>query len=204
MSIETHGKYKTFGDFKYHLNFPDEWILNEKPDTGRQCWNCVGKYDNKGYAMWRGIVLGYCSNCAEDYEGERGRGFYSFGVEYNGNHHFPSAFDLYLGPIDFENYGDFADNEDDTMKNRLKYLNEHTADYKEDDDGKYEDMNLWELTQELLSSALARQQEDEYYETEEEYYSDEDDFGECLQIGCGKQSVSYSAYCRVHFEKYDR
>jgi hypothetical protein len=116
MSIEKHATYKTFGDFKYHLNFPDEWILNERPHTGRQCYNCVGNGDNIGYAMWRGIILGYCANCAETYDGKRGKGFLELGVEVS-KLKYPSAFKLYLGTVDFENYGDIADNEEDTLEN---------------------------------------------------------------------------------------
>jgi hypothetical protein len=122
MNIETRATYKTFDGFKYHLNFPDEWINNELPGTGRECWNCVGKEGAcDGFAMWRGIILGYCANCAIDYEGKRGKGFLGFGVESRGTS-YTSAYTLYLGAVDFENYGNLADNEEDTVKNRAELI----------------------------------------------------------------------------------
>ena len=78
-------QYKTYAGLKYHVNFPNHWILNELPGTGRECMNCVGnELHRTGYAMWRGIVLGYCTNCAiYEYKGDRGAGFYGYGVEFN-------------------------------------------------------------------------------------------------------------------------
>jgi hypothetical protein len=134
MSIERYETYKTFKGFKYHLNFPDEWILDEIPLTGRECWNCVGRPGKcDGFAMWRTIILGYCGNCAKDYDGERGKGFIGLGVEYDGTS-FDSAFDIYLGPIDFETYGDLADNEEDTVEKRQRRIEEQDEyDGMEDD-----------------------------------------------------------------------
>jgi hypothetical protein len=126
MSFERHATYKTFGDFKYHLNMPDEWILNELPGTGRECWNCVGNIDHgdcDGFAMWRGIILGYCANCAKNYEGKRCRGFVGLGLE-SDLFEYQSAFDTYLGHVDFENYGCLADNEMHSMENRKCDLEE--------------------------------------------------------------------------------
>jgi hypothetical protein len=182
MSIERYETYKTFAGFRYHLNFPDEWILNELPHTGRECCNCVGnrdKGDYDGFAMWRGIILGYCANCADDYEGKRGRGFMGFGNELP-MFTLPSAFTLYLGDVDFENYGDLADNEEHTVENKMEEQADLIMDYYNDDD------------------------EEEEEESENEYYPDEDDFGECLKIGCGKASATYSAYCAHHAEMYDK
>lgn len=179
MSIERHEGYKVFGGFKYHLNFPDEWILDELPDTGRECWNCVGKYDYCGYAMWRGIVLGYCANCALDYEGERGRGFWGCGIEMNRDK-YKSAFTLYLGEVDFESLGDLEANPEDTLENRKNTRIDLITDYVNDSND-----------------------EDEI--TYEEYYQDdEDDFGECLHIGCGKAWSTMSPYCSKHARIYDR
>lgn len=180
MSIERYETYKTFAGFKYHPNIPDEWILNELPYTGRECWNCVGREGAcDGFAMWRGIILGYCANCAGDYEGKRGRGFMGFGVE-NIDNKFESAYTLYLGTIDFESFGDLADNEEDTVENRIEYM---------------EDLSRQEKEAEL---------DEEEEEEEVEYYPEEDDFGECLHIGCGKPNLACSAYCKRHFVMYDK
>lgn len=122
--------YKTFCGFKYHKKFPDEWILNEKPNTGRECWNCVGNRDNKGFAMWRGVIIGYCQNCATDYDMTRGRGFIRYGVENDCSG--PTAFDLYLGEIDWDNYGDLEANPEDTLENRRVFLEEEYEEESEE------------------------------------------------------------------------
>ena len=128
--------YKMYEGFKYHLNFPDEWILNELPETGRKCANCVG-YRQDGKAMWRGIILGYCCNCATEYEGSRCIGFYGHGVEIEPcpeKRPWKSAFNIYLKSLDrvfrefdFENFGDINDNVEDTMENHEMILAEITC-----------------------------------------------------------------------------
>lgn len=107
--------YKTYGDLKYHTNFPDEWITDELPGTGRECFNCVGEDMKTGYAMWRGIVLGYCANCAMEYEGERGPGFYAHGVEVHLDNAI-SAYDVYIDHSELECLGDPEANPNDTME----------------------------------------------------------------------------------------
>jgi hypothetical protein len=195
MSIERYETYKTFAGFKYHLNFPDEWILDEITHTGRECWNCVGRPGEcDGFAMWRGIILGYCGNCAPDYDGERGKGFIGLGVEYDGTS-FESAFDLYLGPIDFETYGDLADNEKDTVENRQRCIEE-----QDEDDGMEDE--YWGEEEDGMEDEYWGEEEDGM---EDEYWGEEeDDFGECLHIGCGKASVSGIAYCDHHSKMYDK
>jgi hypothetical protein len=182
MSIERNEHYKTFGDFKYHLNMPDEWILNELPHTGRECGNCVGNRqhgDCNGFAMWRGIILGYCANCAIGYEGKRGRGFMGLGNESN-MFQYPSAFQLYLGYVDFENYGDLAENEEHTIENRNGGLEDIIMDYEHDEDHDSEP-------------------EDHYYGND-----DIDDTGECLKIGCCKPMATNSAYCPYHARMFEQ
>jgi len=178
--IERHATYKTYAGYKYHLNFPDDWILNELPETGRECWNCVGDGDHLGHAMWRKITLGYCSNCAMVYNGTRCRGFIGFGIE-EPNCKYDSAFDLYLGYIDFDNFGDLADNPEHTMENACEFLADLFADHDDEDE------------------------DDDDERTETDYYcEDEDDFGECLHIGCGKECSKMSAYCSKHVLIYDK
>jgi len=126
-TIEVFEGYKTYKGFKYHLNFPNEWILFEAEGTGRQCGNCVDMHAGYGYATWRGIILGYCANCALTYEGERGVGFHSCGIEIR----YPdtpacavTAFDTYLKNVDLETVGDIEDNPEDTMYNRMVQMYE--------------------------------------------------------------------------------
>ena len=178
MSIEIHNGYKVFGDFKYHLNFPDEWILHELQYTGRQCCNCIGDGERNGYAMWRGIILGYCANCALTYEGERGRGFEGFGIECP-RYQYISACELYLGEVDLETLGDLAENPEDTMENRKEFLDELIANFVDEDADRSVD------------------------EDEEYYHDDEADSGVCLHIGCLKPALNTSAYCIIHADMYD-
>ena len=105
--------YKTYKGFKYHKYFPDEWILNEKEDTGRECPNCVGEEgDLTGYAMYNEIILGYCVNCAaEEYYFQRGCGFEDQLVEceFEGQ----SAFETYLKGVDCSTIGKTIQREED-------------------------------------------------------------------------------------------
>lgn len=142
--IEYREGYKTYRGFKYHLNFPDEWILDEKEGTGRACWNCVGNCPEKpGFAMWRGIILGYCANCAKDYDGERGCGFIGFGVE-NKEYHVLSAFDSYLEDVKLDEIGDVSAYPEDTLENHFQLKsseNNRTIPNAEDDDCDVEDLH---------------------------------------------------------------
>jgi hypothetical protein len=173
MSFERHATYKTFGDFKYHLNMPDEWILNELPGTGRECLNCVGDRDHgdcDGFAMWRGIILGYCANCAKNYEGKRCRGFVGVGLE-SDLFEYQSAFDTYLGHVDFENYGCLADNEMHTMENRKCDLEDIIQDYTGDIDDDREHYEREEDDREHYErEEAARDQELLYEELYKRYY----------------------------------
>ena len=143
-NIQYFPTYKVYNGIKYHRNFPDKWILNELPSTGRDCHNCIGTNGNHdGFAMWRKIVLGYCANCAESYEGTRGRGFYCYGIEFDCPE-YESAFSLYLGNVDFENYGDLQDNPMHTVKNRefelaRETIETVTIDHNHDHDHAYTD-----------------------------------------------------------------
>lgn len=191
--------YKTFGGFKYHLNFPDEWITSELPETGRQCWNCVGNGENKGYGMWRGVIIGYCSNCATDYNMTRGRGFIGYGIEHNCDG--PSAFDLYLGDIDWTNYGDLEANPEDTLEKRimfLEYINIYVVDPDEDPYDYIEDPDDVEDP-----DVEDPDDEDPDGYPEDHYYPEEDDFGTCIHIGCGEGTDTGSSYCVKHRRKYD-
>jgi hypothetical protein len=88
--------YKSYDNVKYHLSIPDEWIINELPNTGRACYDCVGvENSHEGHAMCLGIVIGYCLNCAIVYDGKRGPGFVDSIEEYIEDRVYP----MYLGEI---------------------------------------------------------------------------------------------------------
>jgi len=130
--IEYCDGYKTYHGCKFVITFPDEWILNEKKDTGRECENCYNincEGIANGFGMWRGIFIGYCRNCAEyDYEFTRGFGFDGQAVEnitfdykrgiYNND---SSATYGYLSTIDFETLGDIKMNPEDILENKLRF-----------------------------------------------------------------------------------
>ena len=76
------GDYYVIGDIKYDAHFPEEWAKDHKdfPQgspyedylacTGpEKCENCAF------YGSLRGVFVGYCSNCARDYDFSRGKGY---------------------------------------------------------------------------------------------------------------------------------
>jgi len=117
-SIVYFENHKTYCGQKYVLTFPDEWILDELQYSGRGCGNC------KFYGSWRGVMLGYCYNCANYiYDGKRGLGFVGFGVEeiYDLERNTESAATTtYLLNIDLEKIGDIRENPEDTIENHNK------------------------------------------------------------------------------------
>jgi hypothetical protein len=199
--------YKTYGGLKYHLNFPDEWILDELPETGRECANCVGEETcRKGFAMWRGIVLGYCSNCAVIYEGKRGPGFYGHGVE-DFMEFTVSAYETYLANIDLETLGDLAENPEDTIENSDILYEEMMETQKEELEKKIDAFELSEIQR--MSEEYHMEPEDEwnhgeefYYEQEEDSY-DEHDEPICCMRKCTDYARYGSRYCLLHKEQYD-
>ena len=83
------GKYYILSNIKYHISFPLTYALSHKRDTGPEnCNNCAsfGIIGNN-------IFLGYCANCAEEYNYSRGIGLNDNGVEFvrNDNSTYASA-----------------------------------------------------------------------------------------------------------------
>jgi hypothetical protein len=60
------------------------------------------------HGFWNGVFIGYCKDCALLYQGNRGRGFVSTGVEYYGPNiaYVPSIFSTYMKGIALNNIGD--------------------------------------------------------------------------------------------------
>lgn len=218
--IEYFENYKTYGGFKYHLGIPDNWILHELPNTGRECANCVGNGDNRGFAMWRGIILGYCANCAVTYCGTRCRGFNVHANECYGHQDYESAYDKYLGDIDLENLGDLNANPDDTMENHNKpNIEVQERDYASTDpDSEYErllnelekeeDIDRWnEMLQNQKYEECSECEgcwncqptcEYDYEECEDYNDSDSDEEEVCLAENCCKLRIGKSAFCKKH------
>lgn len=104
--------FKTYNNELYALEFPDEWMKNHEQGTGPECYNCLD------YASWRGVLIGYCPNCAKRYEGfSRGIGFYGKAVEYAVKDRplEKSAYKTYLKDADLNTIGDIDFNPSHTL-----------------------------------------------------------------------------------------
>ena len=174
-AIEYRDNYKTFGGFKYHLNFPDEWITCEYPLTGRECANCVGV---DGDAMWRGMIIGYCVSCAATYDGKRGPGFLGCGVE-SPLENAVSAYRLYLGDLALEEPENDVEDIDDYDKHA-----ECSRLY-------------WQQTYVKEKLDLFDQFDDYEYEDEYPEYELEDE-PICCMSNCKKYAECDSQYCYTH------
>jgi len=69
--------YYTHEGEPYISTFPREWLdTHSDYDSGPEnCLNC------KHYGSWNGVFIGYCSNCAKQYHGERGCGMIDYCIE---------------------------------------------------------------------------------------------------------------------------
>ena len=163
--------------FKYHLRFPDEWILNEFADTGRNCKNCVGHHHN-GYGMWRGIILGYCANCASyNYLCSRGGGFLEHGVEHNEN-----VSNEYLGIVDLEKIGDILENPLDTMENHLARKKVYEEELAKDDDEETKHERKIQHYEEMERRRIIEEEdEDDNWNQDEDHWKQDadDDNADC-------------------------
>jgi hypothetical protein len=112
--------FKTYNDQLYALEFPDEWITSHIHGTGPECYNCQDS------ASWRGVIIGYCPNCAEEYDGfSRGPGFYSKAVEFP-QKNCPkenSAFNTYLKGASLEDIGVIDFNLEHTIDAHTEWYN---------------------------------------------------------------------------------
>ena len=85
----------------YAPTFPLDWAKNHLPNTGPEsCNRC------KTFGFWNGVFVGYCVDCAEQYDGKRGNGFIFYGEERKKEETSNSAFSTYLNDVDFSELGD--------------------------------------------------------------------------------------------------
>ena len=82
----------------YAKQFPHEWAYMNLPGTGRECEYC------KTNATWCGVFIGYCRDCAKLYNGERGPGFISPGIEFDENDIY-SANNTYMANVEWRQVG---------------------------------------------------------------------------------------------------
>jgi|TARA_B110000093_G_scaffold52976_1_gene56936 hypothetical protein len=96
--------YYTYDNALYTRSFPVEWATDHEYGTGpNDCVHCATD------GSWNGVFIGYCTECSQTlYQGTRGRGFISPGVENCSEQviDFPSVFDTYLMDILLEQVGD--------------------------------------------------------------------------------------------------
>jgi len=96
---ERHNYYSYDGEL-YTDTFPYDWAENHIPNTGpKDCANCAE------YGSWNGVFVGYCPNCALDYDGKRGSGFSSYGEEQDKSHEL-SANNTYMAGVWWLDIGD--------------------------------------------------------------------------------------------------
>ena len=88
----------------YTATFPQKWASSHAQGSGPvECVNC------RFYGCWNGVFIGYCINCANNplYEGRRGRGMMSQGIElYNTKTKNISMYDSYFKDVNLEKVGD--------------------------------------------------------------------------------------------------
>ncbi len=101
--------YYSYDGELYTVEFPQEWAANHLPKTGpADCTIC-----NK-VGSWNGVFIGYCTDCAKKYEGKRGLGMKTNGVENSVDElinewvldHSICAYDTYLKTVDLDLVGD--------------------------------------------------------------------------------------------------
>ena len=68
--INDHGKFYSYNGELFTKTFPMDWAVNQLPQTGTECGNCLF------YGCWNGTFCMYCVDCARVYGGERGGGVY--------------------------------------------------------------------------------------------------------------------------------
>jgi len=101
----------------YDINFPEEWALSHKEDTGpKECPNCAY------FGSIGGTFFAYCVNCADsEYNFTRGPGmWYNYCELYTDKAH--SIFDTYMKGIELEKIGDKDMNSDKVNTNFHRML----------------------------------------------------------------------------------
>jgi hypothetical protein len=79
--IYTNGdNFYVFKGMSYDKHFPIEWAMNPKKINDIHCGppDCLNCLD---YGSYNGVFIGYCANCAAEYDYQRGNGFIDSGIE---------------------------------------------------------------------------------------------------------------------------
>jgi hypothetical protein len=151
--------------------------------------------------MWRGIILGYCVNCATTYCGTRCKGFNGYANEWWGNKDYESAYDKYLGNIALEKYGDLEANPYDTIEMHMRKSSRLLQEEKQERENSSH--QYCDEIEPYSESEDECEYEDEYErEREEDECEDAAKDDSCCWIRkCYVQRDGESAYCEKHREE---
>jgi hypothetical protein len=138
-------QYYLFNGIAYDIHFPLEWAANPKIcDDDFICdpSHCKNCFD---YGSYNGVFIGYCANCAQEYNYERGNGFISSGKEIKkGLDEKNSAWNTYLKNVILHEIG--YDNNYKKTKQSSSFepchvvQNTKEEDQKEDDDAESDEI----------------------------------------------------------------
>jgi len=168
----TFGKFKKVEisgklvDIPFDEHFPEDWIVDEKRyyDDDGEKYRITGPiscYGCRKNGVFKGVIIGYCTVCAEKHELERGLGLFGYltdkGIPYEADHciqrnwfgssiyKYPkekSMWNTYLKDVDMNSIGD------NDLKD--KYKNGYFSDKKEEEvKGYYCDIELYYEEKEL-------------------------------------------------------
>lgn len=129
--------FKVYNNELYALTYPDSWIMTHKKGTGPECYNCLD------HASWRGVLIGYCGNCAQQYEGyTRGPGFCGRAVEHKTSKcpEDHSAYNTYLKNTSLHNIGNIEFNPSHTIYDHIVWKNTIETDAGSSDSDCVEDL----------------------------------------------------------------
>ena len=101
--ISDHGKFYSYNGELFTKTFPMEWAVDQLPETGTECNNCLF------YGFWNGVFCMYCVDCASLYDGKRGGGVYGHVCDGEcGDPHSPTAaVNTYLKDVSLKEIGDW-------------------------------------------------------------------------------------------------
>ena len=106
--IHTNGdNFYVFNGIAYDNHFPLEWAINpKKMDQDftcdpSDCKNCLN------YGSYNGVFIGYCANCAAEYNYQRGNGFIDYVEEFKheGFYDENSVWQTYLKYVNLDEIG---------------------------------------------------------------------------------------------------
>ena len=184
----------------YDIHFPLDWVINEKRIDTYGGEIVTGPHDCdscKYYGYYNGVFIGYCLNCANAFECQRGNGMTDLGIELQED---MVAFDLtyfkkensmwntYLKDVSLDNIGDAKLYEDFEMYKDLPDLLE------------IEEVVVKELEEEEKINYDEQfpddEEENDYdYDYDYEYEEDKEDRRE-------RQSKSFKDKCIEEYEYY--